>query len=278
MLNKWYIGVSAKSKGFFTGWQYHYNSWWFRMDIIDDATIKKETSPRPSFTKQSALATSYDTKKEAKESVATYRKDAVTMLNKPLAMIKQLEELDKGWTQLSDKERVTVWDKLDHSIASIVNDRKHINSNSNKKWTGKGYKFTKAGHKALKDIVWCDYKKYSQYTATMWQNRIDFIDSKLQVREEALEFKFKDSERRKVRWEIRGDNDTSYNYCNLCGGAIPSIPQLRLGWGKYNHSGGIIICAICMGKLAEEAKIQAGKVPDEIMEQYQQDRFLRDLG
>ena len=59
MISKWFIGVSAKSKGFITGWNSpsRYN-WRSSNDEIDKI-------PKPSFTKQSALATSYNTKEEA---------------------------------------------------------------------------------------------------------------------------------------------------------------------------------------------------------------------
>ena len=89
-----------------------------------------------------------------------------------------------------------------------------------------------------------------------------------------IEIKFMDRERREISWSNRGEEETSGDYCNCCGGAVPNIPQLKI---RGKHREYTVICAICMAKLAEEAKIQAGKVDAEIMEHYQADRFIRSM-
>jgi hypothetical protein len=103
-----------------------------------------------------------------------------------------------------------------------------------------------------------------------YESQLDYINTKLLVREVPIEFKFKDGERRSLRWTIRGDHATNSSYCLACGGAIPSIPQLSIQ--KMGN-----ICAICMMKLADEAKIQAGKIDPDILEHYTTDRFLRSM-
>jgi len=248
------------SKGFVTGFDHYYND------------IPSGTETKPCFTKQSALATSYNTKEEAEAGVARFMEYPTNKIGEAETLIADINNAIKVWSTIShDERRKFLMEKQIPVYAGKTTDwrggeqDKYLNLYSslyNKKDLSAG------------EIVAIDNMNFDKTLAQerrkleFYQSQLDFMKTKLVVRQQDLELKFKDSEKRKLKWEVRGDNDTARGYCNCCGGAIPSIPQLRIGYQ-------IRICAICMGKLAQEALIQAGKIDQDILEQYDCDRFLR---
>lgn len=275
MLTRWYIGVNAKSKGFFTG--FRLSDWTHVRNCDYDGK-----PPLPSFTSQGALAKGYKTEELALLTLNNYIIADEKRIDEYKRDINILETSSRKWANISMNERIRACylsgirpqAKSRHAFGQneqyelrdiYLHDRSDDST------------LTKEEQNAINTVSPTNLIKSVARLKTHitgYENRIQWVKDKLKVREQEVEFKFKDSERRSIEWSIRGDNDSAHSYCNCCGGAIPNIPQLRIG-GRWNNS--CLICAICMGKLAEEAKIQLGKVSDEIMDNYTADRFLRDM-
>jgi len=265
MISKWFMGVKAQSKGYFK----HVSS------RYDYRTSK--CTMTPAFTKQSALAPSFNTEAEALEAIEVFAKDAQKLI-------------DDSKTRLADiKKTRPLWDTLDDTGRIDFLTRTHISPQYTPK-ASHGYGKYKASlfasiyknnisslsvdeRTAFNNIEWDEEIAKTEKNIKNHEARYEWITTKLLVRECDLEFKFMDNERRSIKWQQRNDNQTAGSYCVACGGAIPGVAQLVIGSSCNcieTH-----ICAICMGKLAEEAKIHAERIPEEIMEHYQTDRFLR---
>ena len=260
MISKWYIGVNAKSRGYFKGWKNGYinfkSSYRDRIITVD-----------PSFTKQTALATGHKTEQEAYKALDVYRKDCIKLIQEGEAQKLSYELGIKTWDTLTLEEKYEYAKDNQLNVTYVSSGGYETNINF------RYYEFADMDEVMLTAIE--NYKfegciKIVETKLGFIKLRLDYINEKLQVRECDCEIKFKDSERERIEWVVRGEHDTAYGFCNCCGGAIPEIPQLNIGWK-------IKICAICMKRLADEADIQAGKIDPEIMEHYQTDRFLRSL-
>lgn len=254
MISKWFIGVKAKSKGFYKGWGYSYHG-------RDNSNV-----PRASFTKQCALATSYATEQEALDGIEIIREKCRKLIKTNKQRIALYTSYLNDWHNLTHDEKIKIIDENNIIIQSKSN----------------GFYRRIQKDKAEYDIAldsydWTAKIKTPTDTITCEEAKLKYIDEHLIVREVEIEIKFMDREKRKIKWSQRSDNQTASNYCNCCGGAVPGIPQLTIGRGYYGKYP-TVICAICMVRLAEEAKIQAGKIPEEIMEHYQADRFIREMG
>lgn len=254
MVTKWFIGVSAKSRGFFTGWNY-----------------RKEV--KPSFTKQTALADSFNTKDEADAYLKKERDKNKECMDDDLKTLKELKVIKRDWKEMLFDKKVEYCKRF--RFAPTLNDSKNSYGYSRRLSYYSKSTFTDIERDAIENNIRWEYqiKRYED-SIQVFKERIEYIDTKLIVREQEIEIKFKDNERREIKWVQRKDNDTAHSYCNCCGGAIPSIPQLVIGRRWSNQT---FICAICMGKLAQEATIQAGKIPEDILKQYEGDRFLREI-
>jgi len=272
MVSKWFIGVSAKSKGYFKGFDYISDGYYH----TNKCKLETNYQPRPRFTKQTALARSYPTEQAALRAVKKYRDESTTEITDAKKRIKAIESIRPTWFSLSTLDRYDFCSAYDMSVGY---------QSTSKGWNGKAQtymsyltyynttrtKLSKEEKEALKNnINWDSEIIKSRNKVNAHTARLKYIVDKLIVREADLEFKFMDSQRKKIVWVHRKENDTAYGYCNCCGGAIPGIPQLHIGYDT-------VICAICMAKLADEAKTQAGKVPDEVLEHYNTDRFLRSI-
>jgi len=259
MIQKYYIGVSAQSKGYFKGWKISYFNAGSRVpNELKNADV-------PAFTKQTALATGYDTELEATAAVTIIRDYTVARLSEQTAMVTTFQRLQSEWIGLTDDEKFAAYEAYKFPIHGQI--YYHRNTPS---WKVDVLKL-------IRVYDFTEEIRKREHFAACYTKRLKFIDDgKLVVRLVDCEIKFLDSERRTISWVVRGDNATASAYCNCCGGSVPSIPQLVIGstWGKYS----CIICAICMEKLADEAKLQSTRIPDEIREQYMGDRFLRDMG
>lgn len=261
MISKWFIGVSAKSKGFFTGWSYpisRYN----RATGLNEIDMKT----RPSFTKQTALAKSFPSKEKAEEEIALYLKESMDERTKKENELNELKSMIPLWGSYTDDQRWAYGEKFSFTIRLNGGGLMYFNSY---------YRDSKTDNILRSGVHW-DYEieKISSYVK-LHQDRIDFIKNNLIAREQDLEIKFCDNERKQINWTMRDEDDTCNNYCNCCGGAVPSIPQLIIKGKRYREY--TVICAICMKRLAQEAEIQAGKISDEILSHYETDRFLRSL-
>lgn len=270
MISRWFIGVNAKSKGYVTGFNSYYRS-----------NSSKTKGVKPSFTKQTALAPSFDSEDDAREHLAEMKANS----NESRKIYREKYILTKiyrdGWDKLSFEEKTKALSEQSKSVyytpvngqASYAYGRRN-----GQKWLS----FHSINHKtwkpdcqgqidAIENYDWAkECKELSSHVAH-YRAEVRFVDEKLLVRECDIEFKFNLKERRPIKWEQRTMADTAFHYCNACGGAIPNIPQFVIGdrWSNKTR-----ICAICMGRLAQEATIQAGKIPDEILDQYVADRFL----
>jgi hypothetical protein len=276
MLTKWFIGVNAKSKGFFQGWNDGYG--YYRQADL-------ETKAKPSFTKQTALATSYDSKKDAKLALDEYRKTCTKEIKKQENKIASIIKATSNWDKQTPQQKLAFCNKHDLEIAYDAKEKQYYGKNAGTMqtvrrtlWRGYKPRFTAYGdfqpieQKAIKDLTLDGSLELPQSRIKLNKNRLDFINNKLQIREQELEIKFMDKERREIKWLQRGENETAGDYCNCCGGAVPGIAQIQIGNGWKDRT---VICAICMGKLAQEATIQMEKIPEEVLEHYETDRFVR---
>jgi len=265
MLSKWFICAKQKSKGYFTGLTN--SSYWSR-------NYPQKTDATASFTRQTALAIGYNTKEEAEEALDKIRLGIHNTIEKNTEKLRNLIDLQQLWPSLILDEQFEAVKK--HNIIPMYKEKNHWGSlyDIRVPLDKPIAELTDVQKAAITGITFDDGIDASKHYIAVSNNHLEYIKKNLVIREDTIEIKFLDGERRKVQWTIRKDNDTSRSYCNCCGGAVPSIPQLVIGKGwKYET----IICAICMSKLAEEAKIQAGKIDDEILEQYNTDRFLRSM-
>lgn len=274
MISKWFIGVNAKSKGFITGWSedsyYSYRRNDNPMNIV----------AKPSFTKQSALATGYDTKAEADAVVAEYIKEAEKGEKQAQAKLDKVNAHKDIWDTLKFDDKIkfckAVEPKVSYPETRSYNNQSYMqdvyfgnNYGGSKKWTQEEKKAI------TNNIDWDREVKHNTAYVQLFVNRITFCKEKMLVREQEIEIKFMDRERRKLTWTNREGNDTVGDYCNCCGGAVPNVPQLHIQGNRYGEY--TIICGICMGRLAQESKIQVSKIPAEVLEHYQADRFLRSM-
>jgi len=275
MISKWFIGVKAKSKGFITGWNdddcYSYHR--------TDNTVRTEA--RPSFTKQSALAVGYATKEEGDAIVAEYINVANNKLKEAEKKLELVNTTKDKWSTLSFDQRVDFCKAVEPKV-SYTSTRTY-----NKSTFQQTIYFKNRGTRNQKDwseeeieainsnIDWKREVKHKTNYVDLYKNRIDFCQNKMIVREQEIEIKFMDKERRKLSWSNREENDTQGDYCNCCGGAVSGVPQLCISGNRWGER--TIICGICMGRLAQESAIQVSKIPKEILKHYQADRFLRSM-
>jgi hypothetical protein len=275
MITKWFLGVSAKSKGFITGWKSTGRAYY------NNCSKAIDTRPIPSFTKQSALATAYETEADAIAERDKYIKDSKERLVKAQARLTLLKEAKSNWSNMSFDDKVdfcietgvgvpykqqTSWNnRIYHTYIKFTSDYKGKIKRSN--FNDDEIKAIHIGPHFNSEIE-CAKSYVKRY-----KNEIDFCNTKMIVREQEIEIKFVDKERRSISWSNRSDTDTCGNYCNCCGGAVPGVPQLRISGRKYGET--TFICGICMAKLADESKMKVQTIPNEIMEHYQTDRFLR---
>jgi len=265
MLSKWFICAKQKSKGYFI--RLTNSSYMSR-------NYPQKTDTTASFTRQTALARGYNTKEEAEEALDKIRLDIQNTLEKYTENLRNLLDLQQLWPRLTLDEQIKALKK--HDIILVYKDKNNWGQSTNRHMIIDKpiTKLTDVQKAVITGTTFDDGIDASKHHIEVANNQLEYIKKNLVVREETIEIKFLGGARRTVQWTIRKDSDTSRSYCNCCGGAVPSIPQLIIGEGwKYET----IICAICMSKLAEEAKIQAGKIDDEILEQYNTDRFLRSM-
>lgn len=251
MITRWFLTAKQKSKGYMTGWGYNGTS---------------------SFTKQTALTKGYNTKAEAKAKIDEYINECNNNIQNYKDLLASFIATKTNWVNLSVNEKIEILKHRRNYVENIEYDTDLWNviySPSNKTDKFKEVILTK--------IVW--YKDYEQtYNDNINNelNKLKYLNEKIVIRECEIELKFNEHERRKIKWQQRPDDETNGNFCNCCGGAIPSIPQFVIQGGR-RYDRGIIICAICMMKLAEEAKKEAGKISPEILEHYEKDRFIRNI-
>lgn len=94
-----------------------------------------------------------------------------------------------------------------------------------------------------------------------------YITEKICVNEVDMGFRFKVAEKRTITFK-KNDCNT---YCNVCGGDIPDIDYLMIGW----HSK---ICVLCMSEMMPEIKKHVDEIQPEIKDLWGKERFLKDLG
>ena len=265
MISKWFMGVNAPSKGYFK----HITS---RYDYRSGRYIMK-----PTFTKQSALAPSFNTEEEATEAIEKFVKEAQKLIDGSTIRLADIKKTRKVWDTLGDNAKLDFLIRTKISPEYTPKSRQGYGNYKSRLYASncKNKPLSDDERTAFNNIEWDKQIEENERTINNHQGRYEWITTKLLVRECELELKFMENERRTIKWQQRSENNTAGSYCVACGGAVPGIPQLVIGSSPRNDQ--THICAICMGKLAEEAKIQAGKVPDEIMEHYQTDRFLRAL-
>ncbi|MCP3685947.1 MAG: hypothetical protein GY861_25150 [bacterium] len=259
MISKWFIGVNAKSKGYFKyfggGYGYYAN----------------EIKAKPCFTKQTALAPSCDTEKDALAEIDKLDKTAKKDLATAITGIKDNARLASGYPTLTFDEKVDILTKYNMCIQyddpNYAWGSRSIYFNGRQNTRNQTYNELQV--KAIEDYVWNGKTNWDNVKLRA-ESEIKYIKDKLIVRECDLEFKFMDSEKRSIKWDMRKSDETAGSYCNACGGAVPDVPQLVIYGGKETHR----ICAICMTKLSHEAQIQSKKISPDILEHYNTDRFL----
>jgi hypothetical protein len=260
MITKWFIHINKnKSRGLVKYFNGH-SSYGRGLD----------------FTKQTALALSSCTEKDALARIEVWKSELIKTIKEQKKLQADFLTTQKNWLTATDEER----------IAFCYNNGVRIND---PKKTG--------GYNSYNRHIYFSQPSVTSYApdqlqavkdASIGQLSLDKYDKnvdrlkeiqakvdRLVVCEKDLEIKFMDRERREISWSIRDENDTSNQYCNCCGGAIPGIPQLRIAGRSWKET--CYICSICMSKLSQEAEIQAGKVDQDILDHYNTDRFLRSL-
>ena len=276
MITKWFIGVSAVSKGFVTGWNEDEDWRWRSSDN------PPKTTPKPSFTKQSALATSYNTKEEADKIVEGYIKEAEKQLKEAQKKLDLVLAHKDIWDTITFDEKVKFCREVLPKVTYQTTRGYNNNVHDQDVYFGQGYgsttgkPFSDVEKKAItNNMNWKREIEHKTAYVQLYKNRIEFCKTKMIVREQEIEIKFMDNERRELKWTNRDESDTSGDYCNCCGGAVPGVPQLHIKGKRWNEY--TIICGICMGKLSQEAQIQVSKIPQELLEHYQTDRFLKSM-
>ena len=270
MLTKWFIrDKTRKAKGYFTEFS-SYRGW------------NTGKNSKPSYTKQTALAPSFNTEEEAEQFLRKLKGNILSELRMARTKIRNIKNLEREWKTLDVEERIAKLANCDITLEY---------EDGSRGWNGRPYKtrvnlyygygtnrtiraFDELSDKEQEAIRknahdWSSSLKAPEGNKVVAERRLEEL-KRLVTEECTIEIKFMDKERKKIEWSVRGDNETKYSYCNGCGGAVPGIPQVKIGYE-------VRLCAICMGKLAQEALIQADKIPEEVMEHYETDRFLRQV-
>lgn len=267
MITKWFIqDKNRKSLGFYKCFE---NTLW----------RKKTNIGRPAFTKQTALATFFKSEQDAIDHLETVGKNLQTNIKEINRKLKTIDELKGKWSTLGNQEKINL--VADNDIQIQYKEKSQWGRSYIKRFHATKYIYSKTNIKqyddlndsekeAIKSPDWDASISPIEEPLTMYEAQFKYLTDYLRPFEQTIEFKFKDNERKRIEWRVRDDNETSYDYCNGCGGAIPGIPQVRIGWETT-------LCAICMSKLAQEAQIQMGKVPEDVVEHYETDRFLRQV-
>jgi len=133
--------------------------------------------------------------------------------------------------------------------------------------------------KEIKQNILDDIKRINTSSSTdsfklqlqLLNDRIEFVNKKLIVCKEPIEFKYNITNCAKTFWEVRKAETMSYIPCDVCGYAVHNIPEFII---QFNRRGTVRICAICMSKIADETKIQKAKIPKSIIQHYKEEQFL----
>ena len=263
MYKRWYLRPKVKSKGYWNGG--------FNYDHCSYGSNSKHVTA--SYTKQKALAVSYETERELRDRLAKELKHCRHNINTQTALYNDITSLK--WAEMSDQERIDFLSEKRISVNYTVEVDTFGGSRIRNKYMyfRKGAKPEDYNPEQLERLRNADFSSHllkAQDTIARKRKKIEILRS-MSIVSEDYEIKFMDKEKSTFKWEERKSTDTSHSYCSHCGGAVPNIPQLVV------YRRGVVICAICMMKLAEEAKRMAGKVPDEIMELYERDVFMRNL-
>jgi len=186
MLSRWFIGVNAKSKGYFTGWSYY----------------GKNNNIKGSFTKQTALAESFTTEEKAIERIDLYRKETQKELDKVKSSWKSCQDIAPKWTTITDQERVEFYEKMDNNLRK--NLRLSWRYASKPVIRTRLSRYSQEAIDQLKDINWINVtvKESATEKIEFFEARLDFINNKLLVREVEIELKFKDNERVRIEWSV----------------------------------------------------------------------------
>jgi len=268
MVTKWFI-QDNKRKGF--GYYKEY-------------TYCPNPNGRPSFTRQTALAKFFKTKEEANDHLFILAEMARNEIQKATGSLENITEAKKNWQKLSNDDKFAIICKTPLEVKYVVKSTSSWRSHdyiaimdTHNGWDANGNPIPrkyddldKEEKQAIDNIDWNSitekFDKILKYNTV----KLKYITENLVAVEHPMEFKFNDKERMKISWSIRDADATNYGYCNGCGGAIPEIPQVNIG-------GYVKLCAICMNKLAMEAKIQVDKISQEVLDHYETDRFLRNV-
>ena len=271
MISKWFIqDHKKKSLGYYKEFS---SSVWY--------SNRRANKGRPSFTKQTALATFFDSEQDAidhLEKVGTNLENNIKEIKRKL---KACNDIKGKWEDVKPQEKINLIAENEicityreksqwgHAYDRRFEPRKY-NYHNNQSPIRKVSDLSEEEKDALAHPNWEQTVTQIQDPLSMYEAQLDYLTKYLRPFEQTMEFKFKDSERKHIEWSVRDDKQTKWGYCNGCGGAIPSIPQVRIGYE-------VTLCAICMGKLAQEAQIQLEKIPEDLLEHYETDRFLRKI-
>ena len=278
MATKWFITVNAKSKGYVTSINHsdkHFYNYNKTFHFITKEQDSDAINVRPNFTKQTALAPSFGSEAEAQAHVDGWITAIDAEIKRCNDKLQEFANYMQLWDTATVEEKYEICAENNHFI------RTH-DPHTSYRYGGYGRVRTKEEiaesidlQNELFNIDWDGLKRNWSRGIRIHTAQKELATTKLMLRECECEIKFMDKECRTVKWELRGDNETRNEYCNCCGAAIPSVYQLTIGgnWGKNST----VICVICINKLQRESEQYYKRIPQDILDQYTQDRFLRAL-
>ena len=106
-------------------------------------------------------------------------------------------------------------------------------------------------------------------TLERYKKEKDYIINHIYIKEVNLGMRFWSNQKRTI--EVITNSNSMF--CNVCGGDIPNVQYLKVGWGNFN------VCACCMeDKLIPMMQEVVKNNPKETKETWNKERFLLDLG
>jgi hypothetical protein len=228
----WVLTQKQTSKGFMTSRGYR-------------------TDGKPRFTKIMSLGLRFDTEDEAIEK----RND----------FLKSIDEDIKQHTEYITKAKQSLT-KVYKTIGEFDGEARAFGGYSYNHMSGlNGWteECDKIRAETAKDVVDRNTKSLEQY-----KKEKDYIINHIYIKEVPIGMRFM-SQYKKTHEYVMNEHNLS---CTRCGGQIPNIKYLKVGWGQYT------LCACCMKEEIDEMQKIVDETPAEIIDAWSKERFILDLG
>lgn len=240
MITRWFIGVSADSKGCFNGWV--------------------RCKSKPSFQSMYLYDRSYDSEEEAELEIKKYEAECFSSIRNLEKQLVKIQDYKKQWNSYSHKKKIEIH-RTEYALFRDANNYYLLDS-----WN-KDFD---------KNLDCYDFNKSILSTNTsinIEKERLKFLKEKIVIKQKDIDLKFKDSEKRKMEW-VTPDY---LPFCSCCGGSIPNVQYLEIH-SKKRYEANIYICSICMKTLADISLKKAKDIPEELNDHYTKTRFINEIG